>query len=332
MADDTKKEKNTSNTLLLTFFFCIILLGIPTYSLYNDKVEQDKVIEFNSLLKNYRIKYGLGFDLENDYKIDNYQELGIKLEILKDTSLEQDKMKIFKLFKEYKFFEILYRKSWGMSIFLVSSLIFSAAALSTYLDKIKRSQSFQQFSEDGEDKITKDNVINLLLFNYNTIYKRIESEIIVTSRRSIINLTIGVIVCLFGVIYFLFSVSGLTFENLNTLFINLSSRVSVLIFLELIGIFFLKLYKENISDIKYYQNELTNSDYKFTSLITSVVRDDEKSTESILNDFSKVERNFKLLKGETTIELEKGKMEIAGMNIIEKLLNKLNINNNKNST
>ena len=41
---------------------------------------------------------------------------------------------------------------------------------------------------------------------------------------------------------------------------------------------------------------------------------------------------FKLLKGETTIELEKGKMEIAGMNIIEKLLNKLNINNNKNST
>ena len=235
MADDTKKEKNTSNTLLLTFFFCIILLGIPTYSLYNDKVEQDKVIEFNSLLKNYRIKYGLGFDLENDYKIDNYQELGIKLEILKDTSLEQDKMKIFKLFKEYKFFEILYRKSWGMSIFLVSSLIFSAAALSTYLDKIKRSQSFQQFSEDGEDKITKDNVINLLLFNYNTIYKRIESEIIVTSRRSIINLTIGVIVCLFGVIYFLFSVSGLTFENLNTLFINLSSRVSVLIFLELIN-------------------------------------------------------------------------------------------------
>ena len=216
MADDTKKEKNTSNTLLLTFFFCIILLGIPTYSLYNDKVEQDKVIEFNSLLKNYRIKYGLGFDLENDYKIDNYQELGIKLEILKDTSLEQDKMKIYKLFKEYKFFEILYRKSWGMSIFLVSSLIFSAAALSTYLDKIKRSQSFQQFSEDGEDKITKDNVINLLLFNYNTIYKRIESEIIVTSRRSIINLTIGVIVCLFGVIYFLFSVSGLTFENLNT--------------------------------------------------------------------------------------------------------------------
>ena len=174
MADDTKKEKNTSNTLLLTFFFCIILLGIPTYSLYNDKVEQDKVIEFNSLLKNYRIKYGLGFDLENDYKIDNYQELGIKLEILKDTSLEQDKMKIFKLFKEYKFFEILYRKSWGMSIFLVSSLIFSAAALSTYLDKIKRSQSFQQFSEDGEDKITKDNVINLLLFNYNTIYKRIQ--------------------------------------------------------------------------------------------------------------------------------------------------------------
>ena len=96
MADDTKKEKNTSNTLLLTFFFCIILLGIPTYSLYNDKVEQDKVIEFNSLLKNYRIKYGLGFDLENDYKIDNYQELGIKLEILKDPSFEQDKMKIFK--------------------------------------------------------------------------------------------------------------------------------------------------------------------------------------------------------------------------------------------
>jgi pyrroloquinoline quinone (PQQ) biosynthesis protein C len=78
-----------------------------------------------------------------------------------------------------------------------------------------------------------------------------------------------------------------------------------------VRIFFLRLYKTSLDDIKYYQNEITNIESKWLAL-NAVMEDKDKTLLNIIVDYlSKTERNFilNLKKGDSTLGLERERLE-----------------------
>lgn len=103
-------------------------------------------------------------------------------------------------------------------------------------------------------------------------------------------------------------------DNSKTLFIlfliSFIPRLSVSIFIELFSFFFLRMYKRNLDEIKYLNNERTNIELKLIALESAILnKDDENTLGKILIELSKTERNFILKKGESTVEVEKEKLE-----------------------
>jgi hypothetical protein len=90
-------------------------------------------------------------------------------------------------------------------------------------------------------------------------------------------------------------------------------RISFVVFVEIFAYFFLRLYRVNLDDVKYYQNELSNLEFKALALRSGFAINDVKAIKELLTELGKTERNFVLKKGETTPELEKVRVEAKGM-------------------
>ncbi len=72
-------------------------------------------------------------------------------------------------------------------------------------------------------------------------------------------------------------------------------RLGVVIFVEVFAFFFLRLYKANLDDAKYYQRELLSLDLKSTALMTALVRNDEESIKRVIGQFARGEPTNELL-------------------------------------
>jgi hypothetical protein len=66
-------------------------------------------------------------------------------------------------------------------------------------------------------------------------------------------------------------------------------------------IFFLRLYRHNLFETKYFQNEATNAEFRLISLMAATIHSDQKLLERVCLELVKTERNFILKKGETTV-------------------------------
>ncbi len=91
-------------------------------------------------------------------------------------------------------------------------------------------------------------------------------------------------------------------------------RFSFLFLLSFLTYFFLNLYKSGLSDIKYYQNEITNLEARYLSLQMARTLGSQETLNMVLENIVKTERNFILKKGQTTVELEKEKIDIENKN------------------
>lgn len=141
------------------------------------------------------------------------------------------------------------------------------------------------------------------------IQRRISEEIYNLSKRANTNLLIGIITTLIAVFILLFTILFKVSQDfsLYSVFDYYFPRLSTAIFIEVFAFFFLKMYRNNLADIKYYQNELTNIDFKLLSLKTAIYIDDKDVVKTLLLENNKIERNFILQKDETTIEVETAK-------------------------
>lgn len=120
------------------------------------------------------------------------------------------------------------------------------------------------------------------------------------SRRANINLIIGIIITLIaftglGISVFEFKGSNPT----NSIINQFLPRFLILAFIQVFAFFFLKNYRSNISDIKYYQNELTNIEMITLGLFHNIV--DSKGNNEIAKELLKTERNFVLEKNQTSL-------------------------------
>ncbi|MDR6195609.1 hypothetical protein [Siphonobacter sp. SORGH_AS_0500] len=84
-------------------------------------------------------------------------------------------------------------------------------------------------------------------------------------------------------------------------------KLTICITFSTLFVYFTKLYKANIIDVKYYQNELTNITLKKIAFKISV--ENLSNTQSIIDDLLKTDRNNILPIDSTTVELERMKIE-----------------------
>lgn len=96
---------------------------------------------------------------------------------------------------------------------------------------------------------------------------------------------------------------------LKNLILPIVPRILLVVFIEVFAYFFLKLYKDGLSEIKYFQNELTNVESKLAAVEFSYITNNQESLRISIEALSKTERNFVLEKGQATVELERGKSE-----------------------
>ena len=91
-------------------------------------------------------------------------------------------------------------------------------------------------------------------------------------------------------------------------------RTTFVVLIELFAFFFLNLYRVSLSEIKYFQNELTNIESRILAMDAALFLDDSKALGEIATALSRTERNFVLKKGESTVQLEQDKVDAESMN------------------
>lgn len=157
------------------------------------------------------------------------------------------------------------------------------------------------------------------------ITRRLRREITDLRLRSNVNLLIGMVIT-GGGLYLLWTTVSIidssellkqlasegndsNYKFIKNIVLPIIPRVLLVVFIEVFAYFFLKLYKNGLSEIKYFQNELTNIESKLAAVEFSHLTKNQDALKISIESLSKTERNFILDKGQTTVELERAKSE-----------------------
>ena len=155
--------------------------------------------------------------------------------------------------------------------------------------------------------------------------RRLYDEIEALSRRGALNLTIGILTTVIAVL--LLGYVALTSQADFSDWIHIAShyvpRLTLVLFIQVFAYFFLRLYRDSLANIKYFQNELTNIELKLVAAEAVFVRDDSDAMKLVLAELVKTERNFVLQKGQTTVDLERSKLEEQWTKDVVRLVNSL---------
>ena len=120
---------------------------------------------------------------------------------------------------------------------------------------------------------------------YGDTRDRLGREVESLTRRANINLIIGSLTTFLAAILLVYIVLGSEVHqgDLNTFVWHYVPRLFVVIFIEVFSFFFLRLYKSSLSDIKYFQNEITNIDSKSLALETALMNIEGSFTDRVGN-------------------------------------------------
>ncbi|MFT0181838.1 hypothetical protein ACMSIO_15410 [Pseudomonas benzopyrenica] len=151
---------------------------------------------------------------------------------------------------------------------------------------------------------------------------RISEELASLGRRGNLNLALGAATSVAGLILLGASVfqevslSG----NIWSVIAHFLPRLTLVVMIELFAYFFLTLYKSSLQEIKYFQNELTNAEFKQIAFRAAFNLGDPVPITNIILSLSATERNHVLSKDQTTVELEKAKVDKDGRGDMVKYL------------
>jgi hypothetical protein len=129
---------------------------------------------------------------------------------------------------------------------------------------------------------------------------RLEAHVTSLRNASILNLFAGICVAVVGisVLYTVFidiekfhSLSDKKINAFDFLIFSLLPRLSATLFIQIFAYFFLLMYRSNLSDVRYFQNEMSNLDI-YGAAISLALRPDVSATQkSVISILLKVERN-----------------------------------------
>lgn len=261
---------------------------------------------------------------EVDFSLYKKEMENIRLNLEKATRIDEDRVAILQ--KE------LYNLKNEINTLSASTDVLSEEQKRDFIENLKanlQSETSSKILKDIQEKVSlslqKDSRITEINEQFYQTNTRLNKELSSLSRRGNLNLSLGIVTTVAGLIvlaYFVFSARN-TSENTLLFMSYFVPRISLIIFIELFAYFFLKLYKSSLSEIKYFQNEITNVEAKHIALLAAL-SEVNKVCEQVINDLSSTERNYILNKGQTTINLEKAKLEKDMFpEIIEKITNLL---------
>jgi chorismate mutase len=184
------------------------------------------------------------------------------------------------------------------------------------IEKTIADRVISSFEENYAKSAFLKSTFQEILSDLKIIQQRLYREISKLSLRANLNLAIGSATTIVAILILYLTVGSHTsnFDSISHSMSFFIPRISIVVFIEIFSFFFLKLYRTNLSDIKYYQNEMTNVEFKLLALKSAFAKDDLDSIKSVITNFSTIERNFILKKGESTVEVEKSKIDLASEN------------------
>jgi hypothetical protein len=96
--------------------------------------------------------------------------------------------------------------------------------------------------------------------SFEASYERLKLELASLTRRSNLNLVIGVLTSSLAVTLLAYMVLGTTdpFSSLTALLSHYVPRVTVVLFIEVFSFFFLRLYRATLAEIRLYQQDITS--------------------------------------------------------------------------
>lgn len=174
----------------------------------------------------------------------------------------------------------------------------------------------------AEEKLQR---YNSLIKDFEDTKNRLKLEASEIEAKGTLNLILGAFLALLGLgyLYYLQIDKPIISSNLLFAYNKVFSRYSVVILIEILAFFFLRLYKSSYAESKYFQNELTTVELKFASLFTAINFGCEKDISNVTIELSKGERNIILKKGESTTELQMQKNDTSEINSVIKILNSI---------
>ena len=178
---------------------------------------------------------------------------------------------------------------------------------------ISANEASDSFIESVTKKVKVHNEDSTVGVVFLSTQNRLLRETKQLGSRANLNLTIGILTTLAGLSMLYFFVSEIqttiTKVDWELFFVEFLPRISLVILIEVFAYFFLKLYKTTLVEIKYFQNELTNLESRWTAFKLALVTQDKHALKSVIETLSKTERNFVLEKGQSTTDLEKSKID-----------------------
>jgi len=199
-----------------------------------------------------------------------------------------------------------------------SRLDFSPGAIEKLFEQMKEkltasvgSEMLSDVRKEYEKELGIDGAEAKLTQAHQKTSIRLEREIETLGRRGSTNLTLGVVTTLIGLFLltaFIFMKNDFPLGSIEYL-INFTPRLSLVVFVEVFAYFFLRLYKAGLSEIKYFQNELTNLESKHVALMAALRSQDSNMMNKVIEAIAATERNQIIEKGQTTVEIQKMQLD-----------------------
>ncbi|MDA9526365.1 hypothetical protein XI06_39985 [Bradyrhizobium sp. CCBAU 11434] len=139
---------------------------------------------------------------------------------------------------------------------------------------------------------------------------RLESHVVSLRNASIVNLFAGMCVAVVGiaVLYTVFidieKFGALTEKKIDPfdfLIFSLLPRISATLFIQIFAYFFLLMYRSNLADVRYFQNEMSNLDLFGTGVSMALNEDVSPIQKSVISSLLKMERNRVMNKNQKVI-------------------------------
>jgi hypothetical protein len=166
---------------------------------------------------------------------------------------------------------------------------------------------------------------------------RLQEECSRLNKQAVINLLLCFFLAFILMGFILYSlISGVDNRNNQGIYfflMTLLPRVISILSMLTMFLYFTRLYKANIIDVKFYNNEITNIELKMTAVGILLINGDTDSINAIVKEFSTTERNSVMNKTQTTVELERSKLENEiNKTYFDKMWELLKISNTKLTT
>ncbi len=168
------------------------------------------------------------------------------------------------------------------------------------------------------------------------VFERLSREIDQLTKRANIYIIIGtVITSIAGVVLYytvrdiisIYATSSKTSDGGGIFHSNdvmpLIARLTLIVFIEVFAFYYLRLHKDSMNSVRYYQNEITNVEMKMVGLNAAYCSHNNENIDTVITELSKTERNFLLTKSQSTIEVEKAKHDKGKLKEVAESISKL---------